>query len=318
MQPAKLTLGIASFVVFGFCLPFVQPDAHAGKPWSNPDEKPGNGGRNKPPTIDGTPPTSAEIGQYYAFQPNASDRDGDVLTFSIVNKPAWAAFDTSKGFLSGFPAEADAGHTSSNITISVSDGPHTTFLAPFNITVGAAPNSPPVISGTPPAEVLAAQSYSFTPNASDPDQDVLEFSIVNRPEWASFDPSSGRLYGTPGEVHVGLYEGIRITVTDNLASASSDPFAIAVVQTTNGSVLLSWIAPVERADGSALTDLAGYRIHYGTASGQYDRQVEITGAGALSTVIENLTPGTWYFAATAFTAAGLESELSAEVQRSVQ
>lgn len=318
MQPARLTLGIVSIVVFGLCLPFVQTDAHAGKPWSTPDEKPGNGGRNKPPTIDGTPSTSAEVDQYYAFQPSASDRDADVLTFSIVNKPAWAAFDTSKGFLSGFPAEADAGHTTSDITISVSDGRHTASLAPFSITVGATANSPPVISGTAPPEVLATQSYSFTPNASDPDQDVLQFGIVNRPEWASFEPSSGRLYGTPGEMHVGVYEGIRITVTDGTTSVSSDPFTIAVVQATTGSVLLSWIAPTENVDGSPLADLAGYRIHYGTASGQYDRQVEIVGAGVLSTVIENLTPGTWYFAATAFTEGGLESELSAEVQRSVQ
>ncbi|HZD53113.1 MAG TPA: fibronectin type III domain-containing protein [Woeseiaceae bacterium] len=90
------------------------------------------------------------------------------------------------------------------------------------------------------------------------------------------------------------------------------------MQTTNGSVTLSWSAPTQNSDGTPLTDLAGYRIYYGTAPSQYDRQVEINGAGVLSAVIDNLTQGTWYFAATAFTTGGLESDLSTEVQQSVQ
>ena len=49
------------------------------------------------PTISGAPPTSVVQGTQYAFQPTASDVNGDVLTFSIVNKPAWATFTTSTG-----------------------------------------------------------------------------------------------------------------------------------------------------------------------------------------------------------------------------
>lgn len=317
MQPATLPVTLLSFVLVALCLPYVQTDAYAAPPWGTGD-KPSKGKRNKPPTITGTPSTSAEVEQYYSFQPAATDRDGDALTFSISNRPGWAAFDTAGGFLSGYPAADDAGSVTQDIVISVSDARHTVALAPFSITVGDdGQNAPPVIGGSPPGEVLATEPYSFTPSASDPDQDVLRFSGINLPDWASFDASSGQLYGTPDEGHVGTYENIRITVTDGMASDSTDPFAITVVQTAAGSVTLSWVAPTHNTDGSLLTDLAGYRIYYGTTPGSYDRRLEIVGAGVLTAVIEDLTPGTWHFAATAFTRSGSESDLSGEARYSL-
>lgn len=315
MQRVTFSAALLSFALFALCLPLLPNDAYSAPRW---DVNPGkSNGRNKPPTIDGTPSTTAQVGQYYSFQAHATDREGDALRFSITNKPAWAAFDTARGFLSGFPQASDAGSITSNIVISVSDGKRTASLDPFNITVRAAPNSPPVIGGSPAGEVVANQLYSFRPTASDADQDPLQFSVVNKPGWAAFETSSGKLSGTPADADVGVYENIRITVTDGVASDSTDPFAVTVVQTTNGSVTLSWIAPTRNADGSALTDLAGFRIYYGTASTQYGYELEIGSPGVLTTVIENLSPGTWYFAATAFTESGLESALSNEVQSAI-
>ena len=50
---------------------------------------------HQPPTISGTPPTSVQDGSAYAFTPTAKDPEGNPLTFSIRNKPAWAAFSTT-------------------------------------------------------------------------------------------------------------------------------------------------------------------------------------------------------------------------------
>ncbi len=55
---------------------------------------------NSAPTITGLAVTAAEVGRPYAFQPTASDADGDTLTFSIQQKPTWASFDTTSGTLS--------------------------------------------------------------------------------------------------------------------------------------------------------------------------------------------------------------------------
>ena len=64
-------------------------------------------------------------------------------------------------------------------------------------------------------------------------------------------------------------------------------------------------------DGSPLTGLAGYRVHYGTSSSDLNRQVTVGNPAATNTVIQNLAPGTWYFAITAYTKNGVESAMSA-------
>ena len=74
--------------------------------------------------------------------------------------------------------------------------------------------------------------------------------------------------------------------------------------TTN--VTLAWDANTE-------TNLAGYLIHYGTASGSYSATKLVSG-NATSATISNLTSGqVYYFAAKATNAAGLESAFSTEI-----
>ena len=54
---------------------------------------------NTPPVISGTPDIQVFKQSAYSFTPTASDANGDNLTFSIVNKPRWANFDTATGRL---------------------------------------------------------------------------------------------------------------------------------------------------------------------------------------------------------------------------
>ena len=58
-------------------------------------------------------------------------------------------------------------------------------------------NAVPTIVGTPDTKAVVGQTYEFAPEATDPDEDVLTFVIDNRPGWASFSPSTGRLSGRP-------------------------------------------------------------------------------------------------------------------------
>lgn len=270
---------------------------------------------NRAPVIGGTPSSSIAATQAYAFQPSASDADGDTLTFSITNKPAWASFSSATGSLSGTPASTQAG-TYSGITISVSDGTASASLPPFSVTVQDS-NRAPSISGAPATSATAGQPYSFQPNASDPDGDSLTYSIANRPAWAAFSSSTGRLSGTPGSGDVTTYANISITVSDGAMSASLPSFSIAVLGSTSGSATLSWTPPTTNTDGSPLTDLAGFRVHYGQVSRQYTETLEIPSAGMTSVVIENLGPATWYFSVKAYTAAGTESDLSSEAFKTI-
>ncbi|MEA3362656.1 MAG: putative Ig domain-containing protein [Thermodesulfobacteriota bacterium] len=89
---------------------------------------------NRPPVISGSPDASIMATTSYSFTPVASDPDGDDISFSIVNKPIWATFNSSTGELSGAPAESQLG-TSSGIIISVNDSNSSASLPSFAIEV---------------------------------------------------------------------------------------------------------------------------------------------------------------------------------------
>jgi len=272
---------------------------------------------NSAPVISGAPATSVIAGNAYAFQPSASDANGDTLAFSITGKPSWATFSTTNGRLSGTPTSAQVG-TYPNILISVSDGKATTSLSAFSITVSPQANTAPVISGSPATSVNAGVAYSFRPTASDANGDALSFSIANKPSWATFSTSTGQLSGTPTTAQAGTYANIVISVSDGKATASLPAFSIVVKQVSNGAATLSWTPPTQNTDGSALTNLAGYRIHYGTSASMLTHSIQIANPGLTSYVIENLSPGTYYFAVRAYTSNGGESDNSNIASKVVQ
>jgi len=87
---------------------------------------------------------------------------------------------------------------------------------------------------------------------------------------------------------------------------------------TTASVTLAWQPPTENTNGTPITDLAGYKIHYGTASANYTQVVSVDNSGLTRYVLENLAKGTYYFAITAFNSKGLESDLSGEVMATLK
>ncbi len=84
-----------------------------------------------------------------------------------------------------------------------------------------------------------------------------------------------------------------------------------------GAATLAWVPPLENTDGSALENLSGYRIHYGTQPGNYEFTISIDNAGITRYVVEDLAPGTYYFAVTAITASGVESDPSEEASKTI-
>jgi hypothetical protein len=182
--------------------------------------------------------------------------------------------------------------------------------ATSNSASGGSPNAAPTILGQPPSAALADTQYTFQPNAADPDGDVVTFRIRQKPAWASFSEATGQLHGTPRGADIGLYAGIVITATDGAADAALDAFDITVNSVGAGSATLSWLPPTENTDGSALTDLAGFKIYWGTTPGVYSSSLTVDNPGLTAYVVDNLVPATYYFVATAVNADGIESAAS--------
>jgi hypothetical protein len=171
-------------------------------------------------------------------------------------------------------------------------------------------NMAPQISGSAPTSVTVGQPYSFQPAASDPEGQTLSFLVSNRPAWATFNSNTGQLSGTPSSSHVGTYRDIQITVSDGTNVTSLPAFSIAVAAATIGAATLRWVAPTANEDGTPIENLSGYRIYYGTSTGNLSSVMEIRNPTVTTAVIDNLSPGTWYFGLKAFNALNVESSFS--------
>jgi hypothetical protein len=194
-----------------------------------------------------------------------------------------------------------------------------------NSSSSAGGNAAPTISGSPATQASVGSVYTLAPQATDADGDTLAFSIENKPTWAQFNTANGQLTGTPTAQE--STSNIVITVSDGKASASLPAFAITVGTASSASpgssapsgpgVALSWNVPTRTVDGETLQDLSGYRIHYGTNQNALVNSIEIQSSGSNNFSVQNLRPGTYYFAVRAVAANGAESELSNVISRTV-
>lgn len=182
-----------------------------------------------------------------------------------------------------------------------------------------AANTAPTIIGKPSTTVQVNAPYQFAPTAYDAEGDPLKWAIQGKPNWATFNTSTGRLYGTPPAGTSGTFVNIQISVTDGKATATLPNFSIAVVAAapTPGVAELSWSKPTQNVDGTPLTNLAGYRIYYGQSPGSLAKMLDIPSAATQSVVISNLAAGTWYFAMSVYTTGGTESVWTAPVSKSI-
>jgi len=83
-----------------------------------------------------------------------------------------------------------------------------------------------------------------------------------------------------------------------------------------GTATLSWDAPTTNADGTPLDDLVGYKIYYGTSSGNYTESIDV--GNVTNYQVKDLLSGTkYYVAVTAYDATGKESDFSNEDSRTI-
>ena len=186
--------------------------------------------------------------------------------------------------------------------------------------VGSVSGAPaPQISGVAATTAKVGQAYSFQPSVKDAGDSALTFSISGAPKWTTFSSTTGRLSGTPSGADVGMDPNIIVQVSNGTSTVALAAFAIkvAAVGTSSGSASLSWTAPTENTDGSALTDLSGYVIHYGTVSQNLTSAITVTNPGLTTYMLEDLPAGTYYFSMTATARNGTQSNPSAEATTTI-
>lgn len=84
---------------------------------------------------------------------------------------------------------------------------------------------------------------------------------------------------------------------------------------SNGTATLTWVPPTRNTNGEPLTDLAGYYIYFGQSPKMMDHVIQLRDPGVRSYVVKGLGPGDYYFSIVAYTAGGVQSELTAPVHK---
>jgi hypothetical protein len=83
--------------------------------------------------------------------------------------------------------------------------------------------------------------------------------------------------------------------------------ATVTVSAATGTATLTWAPPTLNTDGTPVTTLTGYHIHYGTSPSALTQSVAVSGAATTSHEITGLSSGTWYFSVSADAADGTAS-----------
>jgi len=79
---------------------------------------------------------------------------------------------------------------------------------------------------------------------------------------------------------------------------------------------ITWVAPSEREDGSALSlaEIAGYRIYYGDETGEYPNRFDIDNSIAGNVDLSEISSGKYFAVVTTVDTDGRESAYSVEVE----
>src|SRR5262249_6635899 len=158
------------------------------------------------------PDVEAVAGRPFDYDVDATDPDGDAVTFSLPTHPAGMAIDAATGRISWTPAASDIGtHT---VTVRVEDGRGGFTEQQYVLKVTAAPpNRPPVFTSVPAVSANVNTAYTYQATATDPDGDPLTFSVVSGPTGLAVDATSGTVRWTPTASQVGTHP-ITLQVSD--------------------------------------------------------------------------------------------------------
>ncbi len=179
---------------------------------------------NTPPVIHSVAITSAQETVSYSYAVQATDSDGDTLSYNLTTAPASMVIDSSTGQITWVPAVGSVGNH--DVTVSVNDGQGGVVTQSFQVVVSAGPNTAPLITSTPVTVGTESQVYSYTVTSTDAENDTISYSLSVFPTGMTIDSTSGVISWAPGFGTAGSHS-VTVLASDGLLSASQS-FSIVV------------------------------------------------------------------------------------------
>ncbi|TAJ11139.1 hypothetical protein DMA11_17990, partial [Marinilabiliaceae bacterium JC017] len=148
---------------------------------------------NTAPVFVQQPVVEAPVGATYRYNFAVTDPDiGDVVTYSVYNKPSWLSLDAVNGVISGTPTQEDAGDYT--FYLDARDGvSYARQVIRIEVT-----GNPLYFTSKPPIKVRANQPYSYAFAVND--LQTSSFTKLAGPDWlviGNVTNGTGIISGTP-------------------------------------------------------------------------------------------------------------------------
>ncbi|MCP3886444.1 MAG: hypothetical protein GY700_13435, partial [Propionibacteriaceae bacterium] len=141
----------------------------------------------------------------HAHDADASDPDGDTVTYGLAQMPAGMTINAETGLVSWSPDVSQMGDHA--VTITAADGFGGVGIQRFVIHVRQIlpGNADPVITSAPTGSVFAEQSWRYDADAEDPDGDPPSYRLGTGPTGMTIDPGTGVVSWTPTAEDTGTH-----------------------------------------------------------------------------------------------------------------
>ncbi len=172
-------------------------------------------------------------GSKYNYEICVSDDENDQITFTIANEvPDWIFIDDSSGILTGNPPVSDIGKSFPVVLLAHEELFNHSIYQEFDLYVGAENVGPEFIS-TPVIDAEINKQYRYQYEAMDPENDVLEYEIIQKPYWMNWDEKELLLYGTPEMSHYNYSNYVEILVRDSYGATITQSYSINLSNLSN-------------------------------------------------------------------------------------
>ncbi len=163
----------------------------------------------------------------------SSDVDGDALTYiwSLLHQPVGssAVIQPADQVKATFTPDKTGDYVGQLI---VSDGQVTSDPATSLVTVSVVTpvNNPPQITTSPLLTAIVGSLYSYDVDASDPDNDILSYSLTAYPSGMTINAQSGLINWTPAATQTGT-QSVNVSVSDGKGGSDSQSYIVTVTPT---------------------------------------------------------------------------------------
>ncbi|MCF7962081.1 MAG: putative Ig domain-containing protein [Pirellula sp.] len=216
---------------------------------------------NSGPTIVTSPQNSATLGQMYQYDPQATDADGDSLTWNLRSAPAGMSIDPNRGTIRWTPTSDQLGQQT--VELDVLDGQGGTGTQHFTLMVRSG-NLPPILLSSPRTHATFGRPYVYEAVAIDPDGDGLTFTLIKSPIGMSLDPATGLLNWVPGTDQLSPHH-VELLVTDSRGATVRQSYVVEASKLTEDAPPVITSSPV-------LTGLVGSTYTYSITANDPENQ----------------------------------------------